>query len=248
MQTKAPARPPRSASPARPPRPARPARSSRAVRAAAGDRAKPVVQTRDPAATQASILSAAKQEFARHGLGGARVDRIAASAGINKRMLYYYFGNKEALFLAVLEAAYRHIRAAEVALNLSTVDPVEGIRRLIAFTWTYYLEHPEFMTLLNSENLHRAEHLKQSREIQAMHSPFVAMIDDLLERGRRAGVFRAGVDPVQLYISIASLSYFYLSNRHTLSTIFGRELLAPRERADRLSHMTDLVLGYLIRN
>ena len=205
-------------------------------------------QTRDPQATRGAILRAATDEFAAHGLGGARVDRIAAKADINKRMLYYYFGNKEALFLAVLEQAYRDIRDAEQALNLSSVDPVEGIRRLVAFTWNYYLEHPEFLRLLNSENLHRAEHLKRSRDIRAMHSPFVAMIDDLLERGRRAGVFRAGVDPVQLYISIASLSYFYLSNRYTLSTIFGRELLAPRERAERLGHMTDLVLGYLLRN
>ncbi|RPH46871.1 MAG: TetR family transcriptional regulator [Burkholderiales bacterium] len=205
-------------------------------------------QTRDPVATRAAILRAATDEFAQHGLGGARVDRIAEKADINKRMLYYYFGNKEDLFLAVLEEAYRDIRDAEQALNLSATDPVEGIRRLVSFTWTYYLEHPEFLRLLNSENLHRAEHLARSREIRAMHSPFVAMIDDLLERGRRSGVFRAGVDPVQLYISIASLSYFYLSNRHTLSTIFGRDLLAPRERAERLGHMTDLVLGYLIRN
>jgi AcrR family transcriptional regulator len=216
---------------------------------AAPRRTKPAVpQTRDPGATRAAILQAATDEFSQYGLGGARVDRIADKAGINKRMLYYYFGNKEALFLAVLEQAYRDIRAAEIALNLLQTDPVEGIRSLIAFTWNYYLEHPEFMRLLNSENLHRAEHLKRSREIRAMHSPFVAMIDDLLDRGRRSGVFRAGVDPVQLYISIASLSYFYLSNCHTLSTIFGRELLAPREQAERLGHMTDLVLGYLIRN
>lgn len=212
-------------------------------------RTKPALtQTRDPGATRAAILRAATEEFAHHGLGGARVDRIAERADINKRMLYYYFGNKEDLFLAVLEQSYRDIRDAEVELNLSRTDPVEGIRRLVAFTWNYYLEHPEFLRLLNSENLHRAEHLKRSKEIREMHSPFIAMIDDLLERGRHDGVFRAGVDPVQLYISIASLSYFYLSNRHTLSTIFGRELLAPRERAERLGHMTDLVLGYLIRN
>jgi AcrR family transcriptional regulator len=210
--------------------------------------AAPATHTRDPEATRAAILRAATVEFSQSGLGGARVDRIAERAGINKRMLYYYFGNKEDLFLAVLEQAYRDIRDAEQALNLSTTDPVEGIRRLISFTWDYYLEHPEFLRLLNSENLHRAEHLKRSKEVRAMHSPFVAMIDDLLERGRHAGVFRAGVDPVQLYISIASLSYFYLSNRYTLSTIFGRELLAPRERAQRLGHMTDLVLGYLIRD
>jgi AcrR family transcriptional regulator len=219
-------------------------RTSRAGQALRG--AKPV--SRDAEATRRAILSAATEEFASRGLGGARVDRIAERAAINKRMLYYYFGKKEALFLAVLEKAYRDIRDAERLLELSHADPIEAIRKLVAFTWNYHLEHPEFLRLLNSENLHKAQHLKRSREIRAIHSPFVAMIDEVLERGRHAGVFRAGVDTVQLYISIASLSCFYLSNRFTLSTIFGRDLLAPREQAERLGHMTDLVLGYLIRN
>ena len=202
-------------------------------------------QRRDPARNQERILGAATDEFARHGLGGARVDRIAARAGANKRMLYYYYGNKEALFLAVLESRYAHIRRAEQGLRLGDLDPAEGVRRLIAFTWNYYLKHPEFLTLLNSENLHRARHLKRSQHIAAMHSPLVAMLKDLLERGARGKQFRKGVDPVQLYISIAALGYFYLSNRHTLSTIFERDLLSSRNQSDRLKHMTELVLGYL---
>ena len=202
---------------------------------------------RDPEQTRARILEAARAEFARHGLGGARVDRIAASAGANKRMLYYYFGNKDDLFQAVLEATYAHIRDAEKAMNLLAVDPPEAIRRLVAFTWNYYLEHPEFLNLLNSANLHQARHLKTSEHVRTMHSPFVAMIEEILERGRKAGVFRAGVDPVQLYVSIAGLSYFYLGNNHTLSAIFGRDLLHPRARAERLAHMSDLVLGYLFK-
>jgi AcrR family transcriptional regulator len=200
---------------------------------------------RDPERSQERILKAATAEFARFGLGGARVDRIAVSAGANKRMLYYYFGNKEDLFLAVLEGAYARIRSAEEGLHLRDLPPEQGIRRLIEFTWDYYLAHPEFLTLLNSENLHKARHLKRSRHVPAMHSPFVAMLRGILERGVRAGTFRRGVDPVQLYISIAGLGYFYLSNRHTLSTIFERDLLAPRSRAERLKHMTELVLGYL---
>jgi AcrR family transcriptional regulator len=200
---------------------------------------------RDPEKNRERILSAALEEFAGFGLGGARVDRIAARAGANKRMLYYYFGNKEAMFLAVLESRYAHIRRAEQGLRLGDLDPAEGIRRLIAFTWNYYLKHPEFLTLLNSENLHRARHLRRSRDIAAMHSPLVAMLRDLLARGVRKGEFRRGVDPVQLYISIAALGYFYLGNRHTLSTIFERDLLAPRSKAERLRHMTGLVLGYL---
>jgi len=160
-------------------------------------------------------------------------------------MLYYYFGNKEDLFLAVLEAAYASIRRAEQSLRLEDLTPEQGIRRLVAFTWRYYLKHPEFLTLLNSENLHKARHLKRSRSVVTMHSHFVSMLQDVLARGARAGRFRRGVDPVQLYISIAALGYFYLSNRHTLSTIFRRPLLAPAERRLRLRHMTELVLGYL---
>ena len=202
---------------------------------------------RDPAQTRARILAAARAEFAAHGLGGARVDRIAHEAGANKRMLYYYFGNKDDLFLVVLEDAYAHIRDAEKELRLTEIDPPEAIRRLVAFTWDYYLRHPEFMTLLNSANLHRARHLEKSDKVRSMHSPFVAMIEEILERGRKAGVFRAGVDPVQLYISIASLTYFYLGNKFTLSAIFGRDLLSPRAKAERLAHMSDLVLGYLFK-
>ena len=200
---------------------------------------------RDPAKNQERILKAATAEFARHGLGGARVDRIAERAGANKRMLYYYYGNKEALFLAVMEASYSQIRNAERSLKLGETDPVEGIRRLVEFTWVYYLKNPEFLTLLNSENLHQARHIKRSKDIPAMHSPFVATIEDLLKRGVKAGQFRRGVDAVQLYISIASLSYFYQSNRHTLSTVFARDLFAPKHRAERLKHMVELVLGYL---
>jgi AcrR family transcriptional regulator len=196
---------------------------------------------RDPERTRARILAAATNEFARCGLGGARVDRIALEADTNKRMLYYYFGNKEGLFLAVLEATYAHIRSAETQLDLDAVEPVEGIRRLVAFTWRYYLENPHFLTLLNSENLHQARHLKNSERIAAMHSPFVATIADLLQRGEAAGTIRAGIDPVQLYISIAGLSYFYLSNKHTLSTIFVRDLMSPRAKSARLRHMTELI-------
>ena len=202
---------------------------------------------RNPVRNQERILQAATGEFARFGLGGARVDRIAARAGANKRMLYYYYGNKEALFLAVLEARYAHIRRAEFGLHLLDLDPAQGMRRMVEFTWNYYLKHPEFLTLLNSENLHRARHLKRSRDIAAMHSPLIALLRDLLIRGERAGKFRKGVDPVQLYISIAALGYFYLSNRHTLSTIFERDLLAPKSKAERLKHMTELVLGYLTK-
>jgi AcrR family transcriptional regulator len=205
-------------------------------------------RSRDADRSQQVILAAATEEFAAHGLGGARVDRIAERAQLNKRLIYYYFEDKDKLFLAVLEAAYERIRRDERKLNLAQEEPIEAIRRLIAFTWNHYIAHPEFLTLLNSENLHRARHLKESTKVLTLNSPLVQMLAEVLERGHKAGVFRAGVDPVQLYISIAGLSYFYLSNVHTLSTIFARDLMGTKPRLERLSHMTDLVLGYLVRD
>lgn len=200
---------------------------------------------RDAERTRALILEAAAKEFARSGLSGARVDRIATEAGLNVRMLYYYFRSKDDLFLAVLEHAYAVIREAEQTLELEQAEPKDAIRRLVEFTWQFQLAHPEFITLLNSENLHQARHLQRSAAVAEMQSPLLAMIGRLLERGVRAGQFRRGVDPMQFYITIASLGYFYLSNRYTLSAIFGRDLVAPKQRAARLAHMIDVVLGYL---
>lgn len=202
---------------------------------------------RDPKRTRARILGAATQEFARHGLGGARVDRIAKRAGANKRMLYYYFGDKEKLFLAALEERYAHIRKAERELDLEHRDPRQAMRRLVAFTWHYYLEHPEFLTFLNSENLHKGRHVNKSRSVREMHSPLIEMLRGIIRRGEQAGLFRRGIDPVQLYISIAGEGYFYLSNRYTLSRIFDRDLMAPRALAARARHMTDIILNALRR-
>jgi AcrR family transcriptional regulator len=214
----------------------------------ADHRARPRVRrdgTRDSERTQAAILTAATREFARHGLGGARVDRIAAGARTNKRMLYYYYGGKEALFVAVLEDCYARIRRAENALSLLDVDPLESVRRLVEFTWNYYLRHPEFLTLLNSENLHGARHVRKSPNVREMNSPLIETLGEVLERGRGSGVFRRDVDALQLYVSIAALSYFYLSNNQTLSAVFGRNLATPQARKERLQHMVDVVLGYL---
>ncbi|HVZ46474.1 MAG TPA: TetR/AcrR family transcriptional regulator [Ramlibacter sp.] len=208
----------------------------------------PDERQRDADRSQGIILAAARDEFADHGLGGARMDRIAERAGLNKRLIYYYFEDKEKLFQAVLEQAYRDIRDRERELHLLDLEPPQAVRRLVEFTWNYYLEHPEFLTLLNSANLHKARHLEGSQRARALNSPVIETLAEILERGRRSGVFRGGVDPVQLYVSIAGLSYFYLSNSHTLSAIFGRDLLAPKARSERLSHMVDVILGYLLRS
>jgi len=200
---------------------------------------------RDPERTRAAILEAATAEFTAKGLGGARVDEIARRARANKRMIYHYFRDKEGLYLAVLEAAYASIRTAERGLRLADKDPVEGMRELVLFTWHYFIDHPEFLSLLGTENLHRAAYLKRSKKIRDLHSPLVGMIANLLERGAKHGVFRRGVDPVDLYISIAALGFFYMSNRHTLATIFGRDLATPANLEARGRHIVEVVLAYL---
>ena len=206
------------------------------------------VNSRDPERTRQRILEAATEEFARFGLGGARVDRIAARAGANKRMLYYYFRDKDNLFLAALEGRYAHIRAAERGLDLEHLEPRRALRRLVEFTWNYFLSHPEFLTLLNSENLHKGRHVQRSRNVPRINTPLVESLRSLLRRGEKQGVFRKGIDPVQLYISIAGEGYFYLSNRYTLSQIFGRDLMAKRALAARARHNAQMILAAVGRS
>lgn len=200
---------------------------------------------RDPEGMRIRILEAAKKEFAAHGLAGARIDRIAAEADANKRMLYYHVGNKEDLYLAVLEAAYEKIRAEERGLDLEHLDPSAAIARLIDFTWNYFIRNPEFLALLNTENVAKARNLKRSTKVKSMHSPFVEMIRTIVDRGVKTGEFRVAMDPVQLYISIAGLCFFYLSNSATLSFIFGRDLLKKDAKEERLQHVITLVLAAL---
>ena len=202
---------------------------------------------RDADATRGRILAAATEEFARYGLGGARVDRIAERASANKRMLYYYFKDKEGLFLAALEDRYSHIRSAEQGLRLGDLPPPEALRRLVAFTWNYYLEHPEFVTLLNSENLHKGRHMARSSRMRPLHLPLLHMLRDILQRGERERLFRRGIDPMQLYISIAAEGYFYLSNRYTLSRVFGRDLMTRRALREREAHIIETILNSVRR-
>jgi AcrR family transcriptional regulator len=214
--------------------------AARVKRAAPAQHA--AVRTRDPAATRQRILDAAKTEFARLGLSGARVDAIAARAKANKRMIYHYFGGKRDLFLAVLEAAYGDIRSAERKLDLEHLEPEEALRTLVSFTWKYYLKHPEFLTLVNSENLHKARHLKQSKVIGEMFSTLLAMVEDILERGVRKGIFRKGIDPIQLNITIAAVGYYYFTNRFTGSIIYDRDFMTPKALDERLAFNVDTIL------
>lgn len=199
-------------------------------------------RVRDAEATKARILAAAKREFAKNGLGGARVDVIAEKAKANKRMIYHYFESKEGLFQRVLEEAYIDIRTAEQKLNLDHLEPRAALERLVRFTWDYYLKNPEFLTLVNSENLHRAKHLKNSEAVKVVSRKFVSMVGAILERGVAAGVFRPGVHPVQLNITIAAIGYYYLTNRFTGSIIFERDLMEKSALEERLAFNIDTVL------
>ncbi len=202
----------------------------------------PKRKPRNPDDTKRRILAAAKGEFAKKGLGGARVDDIAARAKVNKRMMYHYFGNKDDLFAHVVEDAYAEFREREAALELDTLDPVAAIKALIAFIWKYFLDNPEFITLVNSENLHKARHIKKSHRMQEMSRSFVGRMQNLLERGARAGVFRKDLDPVQVNISIAAVGYYYLTNRFTGSIVFERDLMAADALAARLKFNTQTIL------
>ena len=197
------------------------------------------------AATRQRILDAAFVEFAEKGLAGARVDEIAARAGANKRMLYAHFGAKEALWLEVLETAYAAKRAEERAVEVAELAPAEAMAELVSFNLRYVARHPEFLAILHQENLHRAAYLAISTRVKGLYSPLLDSLRTVLARGEAAGIFRPGVDPVQLYVSMLGLSHFYLANRHTLSTIFGTAMDTEAAIAAREAHIIQVVLGYL---
>jgi TetR/AcrR family transcriptional regulator len=199
-------------------------------------------QRRDPDRTRESILAAAQYEFAAKGLSGGRVDAIARRAHANKRMIYHYFGSKDGLYLAAIERVYEDLRGTEKTLDLADLAPEAAIRRLVEFTFDYSRRHPEMISLINNENLHGAKHLRKSKKVRELHSPFVTLIGDILRRGVAQGVFRPDLDPVDLYITIAAVGYFYLSNNRTLSTIFGRDLGGAAACRRRKQHNVDVIL------
>ncbi|GAB3625560.1 TetR family transcriptional regulator [Pandoraea terrae] len=200
---------------------------------------------RDPERTRQRILAAATEEFAERGLSGARVDSIARRADINERMLYYYYGNKDQLYTAVLEDVYLAFNRAEHALNLDALAPLAAVSALAHFIWDYYAAHPELIRLINNENLHEARHMHESPQIRALVSPIVDMLASILKRGEASGEIRSDVDPVHLYVTISALGYYLMSNRHTLATVMGRDLMAPDARSAYTAFNTQVLLDYL---
>lgn len=200
---------------------------------------------RDPERTRRAILEAATVEFVSNGFAGASVNEIAARANVNKRMLYHYFGKKEDLYIAVLERTYIALRTAQTQLKLSDVPPATAIETFILFTWNYYLQYPELLSLMTTENLLRGKYLARSERVRDLYTPLMTMLSDILERGAQDGVFRPGIDPRQLYISIASLSATFIATRCTLSTMVGRDLSTHEELHTRSQHVVEMILRYL---
>jgi AcrR family transcriptional regulator len=201
---------------------------------------------RDPEGTRRRILLAATEAFSAGGLSGARVDRIARRAETNERMLYYYFGSKEQLFVAVLEHALSALAEAEKTLDLDEISPVNAIAQLAKFIWDYYRKQPELLRLLNNENLHEARYVKSSTRLPGLISPLVFTLTKILERGQHAGLFRHDVDPLRLYITISGMGYHVVSNRFTLEATFGRDFSQGTERDEIVGMHMETLLAYLL--
>ena len=200
---------------------------------------------RDPERTRSKILAAATVEFAACGFDGARIDAIVAKCGISKNLVYHYFSGKQELFTRVMEAAYADMRERQSALAHLQEDPVKAMRALVVQMVEFFMERPQLIALLASENLHQARHIRTSPVIAAMFNPLREALDLIVERCKAGGVFRMDVDWVDLYVSISGLASYFVSNRHTLSTVLGVDLASPERAAMRLKHVPDMVLSYL---
>ena len=200
---------------------------------------------RDADRTRREILDVATSEFADQGFAGARVDEIAARMRTTKRMIYYYFGGKEGLFLAVLERAYATIRAAEQTIDVEHLDPEAAIRRLAELTFDHHESHPDFIRLVSIENIHRARHMAKSAAIANLGTPAIDVLARILERGRAEGVIRREIDAVDLHMMISAFCVFRVANRHTFGTLFERDLTDPGLRDRYRAMLGDMVVAYV---
>jgi TetR/AcrR family transcriptional regulator len=213
----------------------------RSRKTASGDRK----VTRNPEGSRVKILDAARVEFVSHGLNGARVDRIAERSGVNKNLIYHYFGSKDALYLAVLEGIYADLRARQQDQDLRQLPPIEGMKQLVRNTFDHFVATPDLIRLMSVENIHYGEHLKTSQTTKPLYHGLLDTIRILLKRGQHEGAFRNGVDPIDLYLSISGLAYFFLSNQHTLSWLLDRDLASRQRVSKRRDHVVEMVLSYL---
>ena len=201
----------------------------------------------DPEGNRRNIVEVATQEFAEKGFSGARVDEIGARTKTSKRMIYYYFGGKEGLYIAVLEEAYRKIRSIETTLDLGHQSPEEALRTLVGFTFDYQNAHPEFIRIVMNENILHGAYVSRSRDIQRLNRAVIKAVADLLKRGQREGAFRPDLDPVDVHMSISALCFFNVANRATFSTIFKRDMASRKALASRRSQVEELILRYVRR-
>ena len=196
--------------------------------------------------TRLALFRAARAEFAAKGLDGARVGAIADQAGVNKQLVYHYFGSKEDLYVAVLEDAYQDIRLREGELDLAGLPPVDAMRRLIEFSFDYLDRNREFVALVTDENTHLGQHLNRLQKLESINRPVIELIRETLERGEKSGDFREGLSPIQVYLSIAGLGFFYFANNHTLSRIFGQDLGSAEAIAERRAHVIDFAMAAIL--
>lgn len=221
--------------------------SGLAVRKAGRAKRPSAKRVRDAAATRENILNAALRIFAEGGLGGGRVNTISHAAHSNDRMIYYYFGSKERLFVEVLEKVYRDMWEAESALALDLSDPADALVRIVNFTLDYYIAHPEMLTILNNENLHRGKYVSKSRKLKELSSPALALMGKIYREGVAHRVFREGVSPLNIYLAILALNYFYVSNRYTLSAFLSVDLAGHNLEGWR-SWVADVILRAVRRH
>lgn len=215
------------------------------VAAKAVPKSRSAVTSRDPEASVQDILAVATEEFAINGLSGARVDQIAERTRTSKRMIYYYFQGKEGLYQAVLEKAYMDIRALEENAKLLDLEPRAAMRKLIELTFDYDETHPLFISLVSVENIHRGKHLTNLQSIKDVNASIIRTLSTILERGRKEGVFRGDLDPVDVHLLISAFCFFRVSNRHTFGAIFGRDLSDPKLRKRHKKLIIETVEGLL---
>ena len=199
-------------------------------------------RTNDPERTKADIIKVATQEFSENGYSGGRVDEIAERTKTSKRMIYYYFGSKDGLYQTVLLEYYAKLRGAEQELHLEDKPPLQAIRQLVEFTFDWHINHAEGVRLVMVENIHRARHLAALPSIEPVNMRALRLVEQLVARGVKEGSIGKGVDPTQLYLSIAALCFFNVSNRYTISTIFGHDMGAEKNLPARRTAIVEMVL------